>query len=516
MRRLWQIALVLSLVLGFWGVTTTTAQDDPSLQLTPIGTYATGSFDEGASEIAAYDSGTQRLFVTNAEEDSLDILDISDPTNPTLVSKITFEDYGDGINSVAVYNGLVAAAIEGEETDVNGVVVFMDTDGNVMDAAVVGYLPDMVTFTRDGAYVLVANEGEPNDDYTVDPEGSVSVINTDTFEVMTADFTAYNDMLPEGVRVFGPNATPAQDFEPEYIAVSPDSTTAYVTLQENNAVAVVDIASATVTAVVPLGTKDHSVEGNGLDASDDDGVINIATYPVQGMYLPDAIVAYEVGGSVYLITANEGDARDYDGYSEEAEVSEVTLDPDAFPNAEELQAPENLGVLDITTSWGDTDGDGDYDILYSYGARSFTIWDANGQVVFDSGDDFEQITAELYPDYFNSGNDENEFDGRSNNKGPEPEGVTVGMINERYYAFIVLERIGGVMVYDVTNPMGPTFVTYVNNRDFMGDPESGAAGDLGPEGALFIPAEDSPNGNPLLVVTNEISGTTTIYDITVE
>jgi hypothetical protein len=283
---------------------------------------------------------------------------------------------------------------------------------------------------------------------------------------------------------------------------------------------VVDIATAKVLEILPLGVKDFSLAGNGLDASDRDSAISITNWPVLGFYMPDALARFEAGGTNYLVTANEGDARDYDAFSEEARVSRLLLDLTAFPNATNLQKNAQIGRLTVTTANGDTDGDGDYDKLYTFGGRSFSIWrvEANGSLtqVFDSGDALEQITADAFPDYFNSTNDENDtFDNRSDNKGPEPEGVTVGEIQGVTYAFIGLERIGGIVIYDLTNPLAPEFVTYVNNRDFSGDAEAGTAGDLGPEGLVFIPASESPNGEPLLVVANEVSGSTTIYQITV-
>jgi hypothetical protein len=271
-----------------------------------------------------------------------------------------------------------------------------------------------------------------------------------------------------------------------------------------------------ITSIVPLGFKDHSEAGNGFDASNRDDAINIQTHPVFGMYQPDAIATYEVQGETYVVTANEGDARDYDGFSEEDRVKDLDLDPTAFPDADTLQADENLGRLNITTTLGDTDGDGDYDQLFAYGARSFSIWDAEGNLVWDSGDQFEQKLAALLPDDFNATNDENDsFDNRSDDKGPEPEGVTIGRVGSRIYAFIGLERVGGIMMYDITDPDNPQFVNYVNNRDFSGDAEAGTAGDLGPEGVLFIDQDQSPTGQNLLVVTNEISGTTTVYSASV-
>jgi hypothetical protein len=260
-----------------------------------------------------------------------------------------------------------------------------------------------------------------------------------------------------------------------------------------------------------LGLISFDGQGNGLDASDEDGAINISPWPVRGLYMPDGIAAYEVDGVSYYITANEGDDR-----GEDERVADLSLDAGAFPDASVLQQEENLGRLGVSSIDGDLDGDGDYDALFSFGARSFSIWDEYGNLVFDSGDQLERITAEALPDNFNASNDDNAFDDRSDNKGPEPEGVTVGEVGGSTYAFIGLERIGGVAVYDVGDPRAPEFVDYVNPRDFSGDPEAGTADDLGPEGLTFIDAEASPSGAPLLVVTNEVSGSTSIFEVTDE
>lgn len=486
-----------------------------ALNLKPIGTYNSGIFDEGASEISAYDPITQRLFVTNANANTIDVLSISDPTNPSLLFNIDLNPYGGGVNSVAYSNNMFAIAVENAIAQDPGNVVFFDASGKFLNSVTVGALPDMLTFTPDGKKVLVANEGEPNSNYTLDPEGSVSIIDLFDFSVKTASF---NGVPVSGfVRQFGPNATLSQDLEPEYITVSADGKKAWVTLQENNALGILDIAEGKFEKIVGLGFKDHSLAKNSLDASDKDNKINITTYPnLFGMYQPDAIASYTANGKTYLVTANEGDSRDYDAFSEEARIKDLLLDPTAFPNAAELQTDPKLGRLQVTNTLGDTDGDGDFDELYAFGGRSFSIWDESGNLVFDSGDAFEKITAERFPEFFNASNDDNQFDSRSDNKGPEPEGLTVAQFMGRTYAFIGLERIGGVMVYDISDPVQPVFIDYVNsNRNFLGNPKLGTAGDLGPEGLLFITAKNSPKGNPLLVLTNEVSGSTTIYSVSV-
>lgn len=944
LNKLLTVSLIVCMLLvGFTEVENRShAQHKPKpgkskggLNLSLLGTYKTGIFDEGAAEISAYDPGSSRLFVTNANDGTIDVLSIINPESPEKLFSINVADFvTDGeVNSVAASGGILAAAVHSPGG--LGKAVFFDTDVvepvQPMKIVEVGSLPDMITFTPDGYKVLVANEGEPADDGSVDPEGSISIIDLPSFLVTQVDFKAFNgkenELRNKGVRIFKGNLA-ANDLEPEFISVSPDGTTAFITLQENNAFAVLDINSATIKDIVPLGYKDYSkgqprletiafdeppldkernilfgglsglffeglnkkgnptfvtvpdrgpngdptpvtfinnpnksetvrpflipdyqaqvirfewdkkhirilerinltrndgvtpitglpnipgidetpatpvddggdvvdnsgnqfkllpydefgadlegividpkdhsywmvdeyrpaiyhfqpdgrllqrfvpqgtaalaglalpagtfgeetlpaeyanrranrgfeamaldtkkgilyafiqtplanpdratsdnskvirilgvnpangepvaeyvyllekpafrdanvdkmgdavynpangkflvierdsraarinkkaifeidlkgatntlgmtlpvtlesmtpdelvamginpvhkmkvvnlpsigylpsdkpeglallrgndlavindndfglegpelattalgiiefqtkINNNALDPSDKDGGINIRNWPVFGMYQPDAIASYEIDGNTYYITANEGDARDYDFFSEEERIKDdsYVLDAAVFPKAEKMKFDGYLGRLNITLENGDLDNDGDYDQIYTYGGRSFSIWDEFGNLVFDSADEIEQIIARFLPENFNANNDDNDIDKRSDNKGPEPEGVAYARINGKHYAFIGLERVGGILVYDVGRPNHPRFITYVNNRDFEADVESEAAGDLGPEGLLFIPADESPIGMPLLVVTNEVSGSTSIYRI---
>ncbi|MEW5976986.1 MAG: choice-of-anchor I family protein [Acidobacteriota bacterium] len=274
-----------------------------------------------------------------------------------------------------------------------------------------------------------------------------------------------------------------------------------------------DLERSVFTRLVGLGFKDHSLAANKLDASDWDSGINIANWPVFGMYQPDGLAAFQIQGVTYLVSANEGDTRDYSAYSEESRVRNLLLDPVSFPNAAVLQANSNLGRLTVTSANGDVDLDGDYDQLFVPGTRSFSVWSDTGQLLFDSGDQLEQLIASAIPAHFNANNDANDFDSRSDNKGPEPEGLCLGKAYGRPYLFLGLERVGGVVVYDLSEPTQPRLVQYLNNRDFSGDPEAGTAKDLGPEGLTFIHQSESPTHTPLLVVANEVSGTTTIFEI---
>lgn len=338
--------------------------------------------------------------------------------------------------------------------------------------------------------------------------------------------------FPAGLRIFGRGAgnlsTRAQDLEPEYVAITPDNQRAVVSLQENNGLAVVTFNPVRIEWLLALGTKDHSIASNGLDPSDRDNAVRIGPWPVRGLYQPDAVAPFLFNGELLIATANEGDARDYPAFAEEARVGTLTLDPTRFPNAATLRDAANLGRLTVSTAGADTDGDGDVDVLNVFGARSFSIFRADGSLLFDSGSQFETITRDrLGAAVFNSDHvANNSFDTRSDNKGPEPEAIVVGEVAGGRFAFIAMERIGGIFAYNLNNPLSPVFVDYVNDRNFGvgttipdansdGLPDTNpAAGDLGPEALAFIPAAQAPGGQALLVLGSEISGTVSLYAVT--
>lgn len=501
------------------------APSDPTpntIALSPIAVVNGGG--PGAAEITAFDPVSKRLFIVNGAAGTVDVVDLRRPEAPRPIGTLSFSG---AANSVDAEGGVVAIAVQAADKVSPGTVEFYRaTTLAPISSVQVGALPDMLTFTPSGRQVVVANEGEPNNYLAgnIDPEGSVSIIdvsNVNRPTVRTATFTRFNGqqdaLRAQGIRIFGPGASVAQDLEPEYIAVSDDETTAWVTLQENNALAVVDLPSATVTALAPLGFKNHALAGNALDPSDSEvstsprrGRIAIRPWPVLGMYQPDAIAAFTVGGQTYLITANEGDARDYPGFNEEARVRTLGLEPGIFTTTACYGAPctrdSLLGRLTVTSTLGRNAGTGLYDALYAFGARSFSVWSTQGTLLWDSGDQLEQLTTALPNVAFNASNDNNTLDDRSDNKGPEPEGVVIGTLGERTFAFVGLERVGGVAVYDVSSPTSPSFVTYANTR-------TGATGDRGPEGLEFVPAVRSPSKTPLLIVGHETSGTTTIFEI---
>lgn len=530
------------------------APPPPTLTLTPVGSVRTGLVrpeDPRVAEINAYDPVSRRVYVVNPLEGRLDVIDASDPLAPVALAPLDIVEAcaaalgdqcpvlrGSEPNSVAISGGILAVAVAHATRTANGHAVIFKLRGNEparFTAAIeVGALPDMITFSPDGLTILTANEGEPDQSYTIDPPGSVSIIDVlrigQPGSVRHVDFTSFDTPAARaaldaaGVRVFGPGALPSRDLEPEYIAVAGGK--AYVTLQEANGLAIIDIATATVDRIVGLGLKDHMLPGQGLDPSDQDGGIHIANWPVSGLYMSDAIASFQSEKRTYLITANEGDAREYEAYTEPVRLgnSRYVLDPTAFPNASALKANAALGRLNVTTASGDLDGDGDFDRIDVFGARSVSIRDANGQLVWDSGDLFERLSEALDGTLtiFNTTNSANSFDNRSDDKGVEPESVVVGDVNGRQYAFVGLERDSGIVVLDLLNPAAPRLVTYVTNRKFPRNPTTGAllacndvndCGDLGPEGLTFVAAKHSPTGRALLIVSNEVSSTTTIWQI---
>ena len=506
---------LLAATVCSWALVAGAAQ---ALSLEPLGQHRHGGFEKSAAEIVSFDKASKRLFVTNAEANAIDVLDASDPKALKLVQSLPMAAYGGGVNSVAAKNGIVAVAVEASPKQSTGVVVLLDAASlQVLKQVPAGALPDSVIFSPDGKYVVSANEGEPSADYTNDPEGSVTIIDVSggaaNAKSVTAGFGAFSWAQLKGVKPGKKGQSFAQDAEPEYIAYSPDSKTAYVTLQEVNAIATVDLAAGKVTTVKGLGFKDWSQID--MDASDRDGDILFQKLPVWGMYQPDSIASFTAAdGKTYLVTANEGDSREYAGYSEEKRGKDLTLDAAAFSNVASLKGDSGAGRLKVTDALGDTDGDGDFDQIYVYGARSISVWSTDGDLVADTGDEMEKALAALGEfKKFNNNHKENGGDLRSDDKGPEPEGVAIGVVNGVTYAFVGQERAGWVIAYDVNDPKAPKRAAAVNTRNFDKAPALPESGDLGPEGLTFIPAADSPTGEALLAVAYEVSGTTRLFRV---
>ena len=561
------IGFILTTSLGACGGTS--SQDktpavnysNQTINLSQAGRYLSGVFDESAAEIVTYDPSTKQTFVVNANSGKIDVLNTIDISSPTLNTSIDVASNvginAGSANSVAVYNGLLAVAMDNDTKTDNGWIVFYKTaDLSFIKKIEVGALPDMVMFTPDGTQLVAAMEAEPDEGYINDPEGMVSVIDitwngaTLTTNLTNIGFTDFNvagsrhaelptELSLAGIGASGKSSV-AEDLEPEYVAINESSTKAYIALQENNGIAVINLMNKTVEKIYALGFKDHSLVENAMDIDDKDDAVNIKSYPIKDMYMPDGMTTFEKDGTTYLLTANEGDDRDdwLEGYSNNSNCiaagyyaddgeckdtlklkklsdSDMTLKAGSELEAKK-EAMENLKFSYQMTKQMNGGSATDVETIYSYGGRSFSIWDmTDGHLVWDSGKFFETKTAEIYGLDFNNTNSKNKAESRSTKKGPEPEAVVVGTINTKSYAFIALERMGGIMVYEITDPTSPVFIEYLNNRNLQVDPATADAGDLGPEGLKFVSADNSPNGKPMLIVGNEVSGTTTFYQINI-
>lgn len=502
--------------------------------------------NEAGTEIVAYDPLRQRAYSVNGAAKALDIIDLSQLSaggaasassvhQLPLVKRITLEELSTDLKNMNDLTSvaksptadLLAVTVTAEPKTDPGFVVFLDGEGVYLNHVQVGALPDMVTFTPDGELVLVANEGEPNAAYAINPEGSVGIIDIGAGIGQAKVELARFDNVPVygEVRKTYETHTLAQNLEPEYIVIGSDGKKAYVVLQESNAIGVLDLAERRFIALYGLGYKDWSVEGSGLDASDKDGAIHLRNWPVLGLYMPDGMALVQIGGKDYILTPNEGDAADYDGFSEEVRVKDIkdeySLNADLFEGytQAELDAlvagglfeDKQLGRLKTTIS-APRNSEGKYEAIYGFGARSFTIWDAETMSrVYDSGSEFEETLAEALPAYFNTNHEENSFDDRSDDKGPEPESIAAGIVDGTPYAFVGLERAGGVMAYKLDEPAKPKLERYFTSRVFDGKEP---AGDVAPEGLTFIAADQSPTGRALLLVAHEISGTIAVYELT--
>ena len=576
--------------LGIECETVTTATDTSvsgTLELSVVDTYVSGNeFDTASAEIVSYDKCSDKLYVVNAEDATVDVLSLAQTTSAPakhgtidLSAAATAAGIEIGAaNSVSAKQGLVAVAIEADTKQDNGLIALYRSDTlALIGTYTAGALPDMVTLSEDARYILTANEGEPSGDYTNDPEGSVTIVDLqngfgpDDAVVSQVSFADFNvggsraDEVPADVRLPGPaGTTVAQDLEPEYLALNSDGTVAWVAMQENNAVAIIDVANATVEGMKGLGKKSWSpASENELDASNkDDGTGEFDSYEqLVGLYMPDTIVSVEIDGETYILTANEGDGREYiyETTQQACDAAGHEWDGDDFaPGGDDEDADAYANEEDDCISWIDEARGGDIeelvadahplkaalddndqlkrikvttdqaeyaaaDDIVTFGARSFSIWDAAGDLVYDSGDVIAKNVFAIDPDDFNSTNDENDSgDNRSDDKGTEPEAIEVAQIGDRFFAFVGLERQGGVMVFDITDPTDPEYQSYLNNRDFDApvctvvdgtecdnDTYSVDAGDLGPESIEYFTRE----GKHFIAVGNEVSGTTTVYSI---
>lgn len=511
-----------------------------TLDMSLIGRYSTGTTnaDGGVAEIVKYNKANEKFYLVNGSTGKLDIVSLSSlAANQTEASNLAADasiDVAAAINGYAgfagfVYGdltsvdidsdrGLVAVAVQAAGLNDDGVVAVFDTEGVLKKVVSAGKQPDCLVFTPDYKYILTANEGEPRDGYdtgTVDPAGSVTIVDVSSSNIadasaQTIGFESFDtpedkQLLLDSKVLLKSGTLPSVDLEPEYLSISPDSRYAYVSLQEANAIARFDISTKSFSWIKGLGFKDYATSGSGIDIYRD-GNINIKNETgFKGVYMPDGISVYEAGGKTYILTANEGDAREWGSYSDITSLQLAGSGQDG-----------GTGKIKVDTlKTSDFENVFESNVKYLFGGRSFSIRDAEDMsLVYDSGSDFENYTAQYLPDRFNYSNDDTLKDKRSAKKGPESEDVKVGTIDGIPYAFIGMERIGGVFAYNLTDPAAPLFANYINSRDFETTVATGInGGDVSPEGQCFVSADGSPTGKPLLLAANEVSGTVSVFEL---
>lgn len=455
------------------------------LEFSKLWTYTHTRDENGqVGETPAYDAKTHTVWVAGIVG-----VDVLNADTGELVDHIDVTPWG-FVNSVAIHNGLAALAVEaaglplGDRRNPGSVLLYNTRTRSLasgVSQVTVGSLPDMLTFTRDGKTLLVANEGTPNlaadedYDFGFDPPGSVSIIDVATRQVVaTAGFA--------GVPQTGPNIrTPGMDFEPEYIAVDAYGR-AFVTLQEANAIGVLDLRRKEFTRVIGLGVKDFSLPENGIDPHDPHGTHSpgsVAFGPVaaKGFYMPDGIATYQWFGATILVMANEGDFRE-----DNADRLRAGDPPISEPSTSELH---RLRVSSVDSSTGN---------LFAAGARSISIRTANGALLWDSGNILDTKANDL--DVYD--------DGRSADKGVEPEGIALLDLGLKTFAFVGLERTtdAAVAVFDVSIPWRPEFLDLIVTE-----------GDLAPEGLEVF----AHRGKVYLAIANESDEeaptTTTVYRV---
>lgn len=544
------LSMMVSVISGVVAFANSSNGASNNINIEKIAGYSVGMQNEdgGVAEIVKYNSDNNKTYVINGEQNTIDIVDMSelkDENGQTLkkyktidIAKIVNEDgfeYGD-VTSIDINTSkkIVAVSVQEKDYKKQGKIVVLDYEGNKIDIFKSGIQPDCLKISKDGKYIITADEGEPREGITGegwDPEGSITIVDYETKEVKSVKFDD-SSKIDNDVHIRNKEGGAVVDLEPEYIAVSDDNI-AYVTLQENNSVATIDISSRKVLSVKSLGLKDFSKKGNEIDAARD-GKIDIKNLPIKGLYMPDTIDYVNIDGKGYLLTANEGDATEWgkgdfefcnvSSFSKFFEDRQLNINDNTFLEMNKKEADEafeqmkketyidskgvekpSYGKLEVLTDMGD-------DAIYILGGRSFSIWEADTMnLVYDSGSDFEDITAKRIPEYFNCSNDDLELDKRSSKKGPEPEALEIGKIGNDIYAFIGLERTGGFMMYNITNPVESTFIDYFTTRDFSSD----ISGDVAPEGMDFISEGISITKKPMLIVGNEVSGTLSINQFTV-
>jgi hypothetical protein len=486
--------------------------------------HFTLDFNNEAVYAHAYEQSSHRVFICQRGSNRLLVFDISDLTKVRLVKSVSLATNGNKPNDVAVMGNTVAVITQNSLPQAQGKVAFFDTNANFLNQLSVGAQPKSITFGNGSNQLLIANEGAPSDDYTIDPIGSISIVNLfganpamlTQANVAQIDFTlldtvAFND----NVRIFNnANQLPSVDLEPEQIIALSGGSQALVSLSENNALAIIDYATNTIDTVIGLGLKNFNLPNQGFDGSNLGAIKIDRQQRVFGLYNPAGIAAFTKAGSGYWLTTNQGTPRNYSAYSEVEVFKNLPLGASGFPNRSVQIRDSIIGQLEVSKELGKARNGFVHDSAVAFGGRSFSVWNNTGQLIWDSGDEIEQTLATLQAANFNANSFSNQSRKASSPaQGAQPNAIAIGTVDGVRYAFITLKEMGGILIYNLNNPSAPVFEQYLLDRDFNQPANDTAAGDLGPTKITFTPAGQSPNGIALLMVSSAVSGSFTIYQM---
>ena len=517
--------------------------------------------DEDAAESVAYDDGPNVTYVIG-HPGYLHVVTFNSTTGQGYVAR-SVRVSALRTTGVDACGGVVSVSVRGSDASQDGIVQFYDSYDRASSSLqklrqqTVGKSPIELKFSADCATLVVANKG--NADWTVDddfssfvnPEGSVTVISnivksgqTLNYTVRTAHFTKFNSrvstLLLQGLHfvmqkdILNNTYTLAQDLQPETVTFSSDQSIAYVALQGNNAVAVVDLASATITAVYGLGFKDFSLENNAIDTNDNEK-IEITRKPsgFYGLFQPDDIAAFSVGGNRYVVTANEGDSREYRLgnrvlFTEEVEGSYFVGKLTQATNSSLYTSITNNGDLEelrVSSAIGQNQ-QGLYEGIYAFGGRSFSVYRQDADEftqVYDSGKLLAEEHASRYRDWFNGQHSRSKtlsesFDSRSDRKGVETEAMHLTTIGGDRVLFLGNERTSTIFVFGLENPSSPELFSTATNVNTQLDGNDAyderTLGDADPEKLIYVPSASSPvPGKPVLIVAGAFSGTVSLYEV---
>jgi hypothetical protein len=486
--------------------------------------FQTKSFNTQAIYAHAYEPLSKRVFVLNRGANQMNILDLSDLNKVRFVRQISLTQVGARPNDVAVIGNIVAVISENNLKQANGRVAFFDTTGTFLNQLTVGPEPTALKFANGGTHLIITNQGSPSQDYFTDPPGSISVVaifgtnplqlnSTNVFSINfeRLDTVAYDNRL----RIFNnANQLPSIDIEPLQIGPVENTNLAAITLGTNNGLALIDYFNGTLDTVYGLGLKDNGLPNQGFDGS---VVGNITIQPyskIYSLYNPVGMASLLHNGASYFLTANQGLPRRYMAYDEVDSLKNIPLNPGAFPNRNTLVRDSVLGWLEVSKELGKAQNGFIHDSAVAFGGRSFSVWNDSAQLIWDSGDDFEQTIAALNAANFNASAVSNTSrKSQSVKQGPQPNSIAIGTVNGNRYAFITLKQMGGFFIYNLNDPTNPVFEQYISDRNFLVPANDTAAGDLGPEKITFVPAGDSPTGIALLLLSNSVSGSFSVYQV---